>query len=242
MAQTFFLVGKKFLTKNLPIYTTFLFKTTNLFSKNLVGRYKTFRVKFEEDHIGEIINIKRRFRKFKIQFKARSKENVKIKKLRDLEVMEFLFKRSIKFKSGLNNLNLIKERLNLGLSLNSLKSLNTILPKLNKINLSIKKVYSLLSEFVKTGYQLIDKTIHSPNFNKLLILVFFLFGAFIVEDQLDRIKITQKVPGDEKAVNINATADTDLVFEYDYELSTKTKILKYIIHPAFASDENQPQL
>lgn len=242
MAQTFFLVGKKLLTKNLPIYTKFLFKTTNLFSKNLVGCYKTFRVKFEEDHIGEIINIKRRFRKFKIQFKARSKENVKIKKLRDLEVMEFLFKRSIKFKSGFNNLNLIKERLNLGLSLNSLKSLNTILPKLNKINQSIKKVYSLLSEFVKTGYQLIDKTIHSPNFNKLLILVFFLFGAFIVEDQLDRIKITQKVPGDEKAVNINATVDTDLVFEYDYELSTKTKILKYIIHPAFASDENQPQL
>ncbi len=244
MAQTLFLVGKKLLTKNLPIYTKFLFSTTKVFSKSLFGRYKTFRAKFEQEHIDKIINLKRRLRKLKIQFKAKSKESEIIKKFRSLEIKGFLIKRSIKFKSGLNNLNLIKEKINPGLSLNSLKTFNTnnILPKLNELNQNIKKGHSLLAEYVKTAYQLIDKTIHSPKFNKFLILVFFLFGAVIVEDQLDKIKITQKVPGDEKAVNINATADTDLVFEYDYELTTKTKILKYIIHPAFASDENQPQL
>lgn len=244
MAQTFLSVVKKFLTKTFPIYTKFVLRTTIEFSKNLFSRYKTFREKFEEDHIGKIINIKRRFRKFKIQLKAKSKKNEKIKKFKNLEVNEFLKKLNVKLKPSGNHIRLIQTNVKPRLSLNHLKSLNTnrILPNLHNLTKAIKKNYYLSLEYLKRGYKLLDKTIHSPNFNKFLILVFFLLGAFIVEDQLDRIKITQKVPGDEKAVNINATSNTDLVFEYDYELTTKTKILKYIINPALASDENQPQL
>ena len=244
MAQTFLSVTKKFLTKNLPIYSKFIIRTTIEFSRSVFSQYKTFRVKFEEDHIGKIINIKRRFRKFKIQLKAKSKKNEKIKKLRNLEFKRLLIKPSIKLKSGVNKSILIKERFNSGLNLIRMKSFytNRVLPILRSLTKVVNNNYYLSLEYLKRGYKLLDKTIHSSNFNKFIILVFFIFGAFIVEDQLDRIKITQKVPGDEKAVNINATSNTDLVFEYDYELTTKTKILKYIIHPALASDENQPQL
>ena len=241
-ARPYISVWKEFLTKNLPIYSKFIFRIIIEFSKSLLNRIDTFRLNFEEENVDKIISSKRKFRKIRNRFLQKKNYSEKLRVLKPSKISLNIF--NFNLSSSVTSLNLNKVNVKSKLDLKSIKViyLNIFLPKLNKLIKGIIKDFYRFVENVKTVYQFINKTVHSQKFNKILIIVFVIFGLFVIEDQLDQVKITQKVRSDDQTLNISAASDTNLVFNYDYELKTKTKILKYFIQPALASGENQPQL
>lgn len=244
LARLIFSVVKAFLTKDLLVYFEFVLKTTTEFTKNLSNGFKIEKEKFEDRHIDKIINLKRNLRKYRNKLSNKDFQKGDIKKLKNPNRGKYL--RIFEEKLSCVPRNVMKTIFNLN---KSLKNIRLKSDHKNHLKSKVRAAFSKISKYPHRFsyysyqlYQVLNKTRHSQNFNKILIVVFLVLALFIVEDQLDRVKITQKVESDIQVENVKASSNSELVFKYDYELNTKTKILKYLIHPALASGENQPQL